>query len=367
MRSDDGGGPSVTDARRDDPYQAILRKTWDQQIPYRVLWELTYRCNERCLHCYIVDRDGRGELTTAEAHRVMDELAEAGTLFLTFTGGEALLREDFFDIAGYARQRGFAIRLLTNGTRITPEVADQLKALRPVTVEISLYSARPEAHDAITQVPGSHERSLRALHLLHERGVRVKVKSPLMERTVDQFEDLRALADTLGGGFVYDTTLVPADDGSAGPLAQAMQPATLQAFYTRHLDQWRGRAPQPQDHSCNAGINIAAIDPYGNVHPCVQIRMAAGNLRKQRFGEIWRESPVLRRLRDLTFAQLRECPTCALLPYCIRCPGVAYLETGDVTACSAVARMDAAVRLAALQAKGIVVTPGGQRPECEQN
>ena len=66
----------MTEVQQEDAYDQILRKTWDQQIPYRILWELTYRCNERCLHCYIVDRDGRGELTTAEAQRVIDELAE---------------------------------------------------------------------------------------------------------------------------------------------------------------------------------------------------------------------------------------------------------------------------------------------------
>lgn len=359
--------PREAEERQDDPYQAILRKTWDQQIPYRVLWELTYRCNERCLHCYIVDRDHRGELTTTEARRVIDELAEAGTLFITFTGGEALLREDFFDIAGYARQRGFAIRLLTNGTLVTPAVADRLRALRPLTVEVSVYGVRPETHDAITQLPGSHERSLRALRLLYERGVRVKVKSPLMERTVDQFEALRALADELGGGFVYDTTLTPADDGSAGPLAQAMTPATLQGFYVHRLETWRYAEPAPEAHPCNTGLNIAAIDPYGNVHPCVQLRLPTGNLRERSFGDIWRESEVLRRVRAITFAQLRDCPACELLPYCIRCPGVAYLETGDVLACSAIARMDATVRRAALAEKGIIPATGGQRPVCEQN
>jgi radical SAM protein with 4Fe4S-binding SPASM domain len=187
-----------------------------------------------------------------------------------------------------------------------------------------------------------------------------------MERTVGQFEDLRALADSMDSDLVYDTTLVPADDGSDQPLAQAMQPATLQQFYKRYLKEWRLIEYAPGDHPCNTGLNIAAIDPYGNVHPCVQLRMKAGNLREHSFGEIWRESPVLQRMRALTFSQLRECPTCERLPYCVRCTGVAYLETGDVLACSQVAREDARVRIAALEAKGLAAFPG-QRPTCEQN
>jgi radical SAM protein with 4Fe4S-binding SPASM domain len=234
-----------------------------------------------------------------------------------------------------------------------------------MTVEISIYDTRPEAHDVITTISGSHERSLRALRLLHERGVRVRVKSPLMERTVPRFEELRALGDELGGGFTYDTTLVPADDGSEHPLAHAMTPETLKAFYMRYLNEWRLMEPQPDSHPCNSGINIASIDPYGNVNPCVQLRLVAGNLREQSFGEIWRESPVMRRMREIAFSELRECQDCELLPYCIRCPGVAYLETGDLLACSRVARMDATVRRGVLEEKGIVATPGGERPDCE--
>jgi radical SAM protein with 4Fe4S-binding SPASM domain len=144
-------------------------------------------------------------------------------------------------------------------------------------------------------------------------------------------------------------------------------PHTLQRFYTRYLSQWRLIEPKSEDHLCNAGVNIAAIDPYGNVHPCVQVRMAAGNLREQSFGQIWRESLVLRRVREITFSQLRKCRDCVLLPYCVRCPGVAYLEAGDLAACSQVARMDASVRRAVLEAKGIVTSAGGERPPCEQN
>jgi radical SAM protein with 4Fe4S-binding SPASM domain len=359
--------PGIGDDLELDPYDQVLRKTWDQQIPYRVLWELTYRCNERCRHCYIVERDGRGELATAEVCRVLDELAEAGTLFVTFTGGEVLLREDFFEIAAHARKKGFAFRLLTNGTLVTPELADRLMVLHPLSVEVSIYSTRPEIHDEITQVPGSHGRSLRALWLLHERGVQVKVKSPLMERSVEQFEELRALSEELGGGFTYDTTLVPADDGSEGPLLEAMRPETLRGFYSRYLSQWRPIVPTPDGRLCNSGLNIAAIDPYGNVHPCVQLRLVAGNLRQQRFPQIWRESPVMHRMRELVFAALRDCPGCELLPYCIRCPGVAYLETGDLLACSPVARMDATVRRGVVEEKGIVEPVAGPPPPCDEN
>jgi len=211
-------------------------------------------------------------------------------------------------------------------------------------VEISLYGVRPETHNAITQLPGSHERSLRALHLLHERGVRVKIKSPLMECTVPQFEELRALADRLVGGFVYDTGLVPANDGSDRPLAYAMRPETLERFYQRHLGDWELIQPESDSRICNAGIDTAAIDPYGNVYPCVQFRLKGGNLQEESFQTIWHDSTVLRAIRAITFSQLTDCQHCELLAYCFRCPGVVYLESGNWLGCSQIARNHAATR-----------------------
>jgi radical SAM protein with 4Fe4S-binding SPASM domain len=343
----------VTGEAQEDLYAKIVKKTWDQHIPLKVLWELTYRCNERCVHCYIVPDPTREELSTEEAIRIIDELAEEGCLFLTFSGGEALTRSDFFDIAGYARERGFAIRLLTNGTLITPEVADRIKALRPVTVEISIYGITPSIHDAVTRVPGSHEKSVRALTLLHERRMRVVVKSPLMHNTVDEFEGLKQLAEGLDGGFVYDVSLMPRDDGSCEPLAYVLTDEDLRRFYERRPPKGDFTKLQPADHVCNSGLNIAAISPYGDVYPCVGLKLKAGNLREQSFQSIWRESAILAALRFCTFSNVSGCQDCELASYCNRCPGVAYLESGDYLSPSAIACREAKIRKAVLDMKGI--------------
>ena len=120
-----------------DRYEAIVRKTLDKCIPFKVDWEITYRCNLRCSHCYQTGASGEKELTTEEIYSALDELADLGCLYLTFTGGEILLREDLFDIAKYARKKEFAIRLFTNGTLIDEKVADKIKNLSPLSVEIS--------------------------------------------------------------------------------------------------------------------------------------------------------------------------------------------------------------------------------------
>ncbi|MER3514674.1 MAG: hypothetical protein C4310_10040, partial [Chloroflexota bacterium] len=194
--------PCVVTNEATDRYQAILLKSQNQHRLVGVHWELTYRCNEKCTHCYLdVLAPGAkipGELTLEEAKRVIDELADLGALTITFSGGEIFVHKDFFEIAAYARKRGFAIRLFTNGILIKPGVADKIAALRPVMVELSIYGADAETHDKITQVPGSFHLTVRAARLLRERGVKVTLKAPIMRENWQQMEAMRALAAEIG-------------------------------------------------------------------------------------------------------------------------------------------------------------------------
>ena len=102
-----------------DEYNRIVKKTMDRNIPLIAHWELTYRCNMTCAHCYCVQDESKKELSFSEARFVIDALADMGSLYLTFSGGEILVRDDFFFFSHYAREKGFALRLLTNGTLIT--------------------------------------------------------------------------------------------------------------------------------------------------------------------------------------------------------------------------------------------------------
>ena len=115
-----------------DPYDLLVKKTMDKFIPFKLDWELTYRCNLKCAHCYQTGLSYGEELSTKKIYSILDELASLGCLYITFTGGEILLRKDFLDIAQYARKKNFALRLFTNGTLIDPGTADKIKDFAPV-------------------------------------------------------------------------------------------------------------------------------------------------------------------------------------------------------------------------------------------
>src|SRR3974390_1308055 len=108
--------------------QEMSEKALRLGIPLSVQLDLTYRCNERCVHCYL-DHDDHGELTTAEVKGLLDQMAEAGVFYLTISGGEFLMRRYFFEILEHARKRTFCIKLKTNGILIRKQEADRLKAL----------------------------------------------------------------------------------------------------------------------------------------------------------------------------------------------------------------------------------------------
>jgi len=333
----------------------LISRTVRKHQPLSVHFDLTYRCNERCVHCYL-DHDDHGELSTAECLAVLEELAQAGTLFLTFSGGEIFLRPDLYEILSEARRLHFDISLKTNALLVTPERAKRLREFGVRRVQISVYSDIPEVHDAITKVPGSLQRTLAAIPLLLEQGLQVKLACPLMRENLLAYRGVMALAEKIGVPYVLDLTITPMLDGNEGPLAHripvssllpVMQDPRLHACETQATAQaplaikeypaTLGSAVSSgieseayEDLPCSAGHNSCYISPYGDVFPCVQLPQAAGNLRRKRFNEIWHHAPQLERLRGVRESQLPVCSRCEIRNYCERCPGLALMEGGDL-------------------------------------
>ena len=333
----------------------LISRTVLKRQPLSVHFDLTYRCNERCVHCYL-DHDDHGELTTGECLAVIEELARAGTLFLTFSGGEIFLRPDLYEILAEARRLHFDVSLKTNALLVTKERAGRLREFGVRRVQISVYSDIPEIHDAITKVPGSLERTLAAIPFLLEQGLQVKLACPLMRENLLAYRGVMALAEKIGVPYVLDLTITPMMDGNEGPLAHRVpvssllpvmqdpmlhacrpQPSAEAARAMKEYPAAIGSAVSSgmesaayEDLPCSAGHNSCYISPYGDVYPCVQLPQAAGNLRRERFSDIWYHAPQLEKLRGIRESQLPVCSRCEIRNYCERCPGLALMEGGDL-------------------------------------
>jgi radical SAM protein with 4Fe4S-binding SPASM domain len=304
-------------------------------VPLFVQLDVTYRCNERCVHCYL-DHNDLGELTFAEIASVLRQLADAGTLFLTLSGGEVLLRTDFFDIVRLARSLRFCVRVKTNGVLIRERQADLMRDLGVQEVQISIYSHRPDVHDAITKLPGSFERSVDAVVRLQSRGLRVVIANVLMTRNFGDYPGVRALAARLGVECAIDPTITPHMSGdrsllalgiSAGELRQAFNDPALAGSDAICSPPSNAPDPDAMDGTpCSAGHTACYVSPYGDVYPCVQFPLPTGNVRSQPFLEIWRGSPQMAEVRAIRVRDLTTCPDCAHVGSCTRCPGLAFME-----------------------------------------
>ena len=325
--------------------QMLRAKAQAGNIPLHVVLELTNGCNLRCRHCYVGVRSRRSELRLDEFKVVLDQLAEAGSLFLTFSGGEPLTRKDFFQIAAYAREKEFSFTLFSNGTLITPRVANCLQKLCPERVEISLLGGKAATHDEITQVPGSFDRALRGARLLVERGIRVQLKTTWMRENIEEAEQIASLASDVGASFRSASLVIHRRDGSAEPAGLRATAEQLQArarrSYDQHPEQAVPPAPLPLTEEqkrntspCGAGQTSCCIDALGSVYPCAAIDIAVGSLREESFATIWHDSPELAKVRAIRVSDLPECSACALYLRCTRCAGLARMETGSLLSAS---------------------------------
>ena len=334
----------------------LVARSVARNFPLNVHFDVTYRCNERCVHCYL-DHSVHGEMTTGEIKRVLAELAEAGTLFLTFSGGEIFLRPDFLELLAHARKLRFDITLKSNALLITEERAAQLKQLGVRRIQISLYSADAAVHDAITKVPGSFQRTLEALHFCIAQGLLVKISCPLMKQNIGGWREVQALADSLGVTYLMDPTITPMMDGGRHTLSMRLAPGELLPVMNDPVFEQPAAEPVKTDRAmasaydnipCSAGHNSLYISPYGDVYPCVQMPLPTGNLREKTFSEIWYSSPGMQRVRNVRESDLAICSECSIRFHCQRCPGLAFMEDGDLSGPSerACELAEAAARLA---------------------
>jgi radical SAM protein with 4Fe4S-binding SPASM domain len=304
-------------------------------VPLSAQIDLTYRCNEKCVHCYL-DHDDHGEMSTVEIKHLLSEMAEAGVFILTLSGGEIFMRKDFFEILEHARDLTFCIKLKTNAVLVREKQAERLRDLGVESIQVSIYSHRAEVHDAITKVPGSLRRSLDAIRFLKAQGLKVVMANVLMTGNMHDHHGVRALAEELGARYTLDPTITPMMDGDRAVLDLKADVSELRTLfrdeaYVGNAEEFCAPPTAVTEDSmdslpCSAGHTGCYVSPYGEFYPCVAFPLSCGNVRKQRFIDIWRDSEQLKEVRSIRLRDLSSCSQCAHGGSCTRCPGLAFLE-----------------------------------------
>jgi radical SAM protein with 4Fe4S-binding SPASM domain len=330
--------PHIPEVNYGEFSKRIQERVRAKRIPLGGGIELTFRCNLRCAHCYIDHSDLQKELSYTEICSILDQICEEGCLWLLLTGGEPLLRKDFLDIYTYAKKKGLLITLFTNGTLISPEIADYLKEWRPFLVEITLYGITAETYERVTGIPGSLKQCLNGIELLVEKGIPLKLKSMILTLNKHELAAMQKYADDLGVEFRYDALLNPMLNGSKRPFKVAISPEEVVELDIKDEKRfknwqefcqkfWGAPANSEYLYTCGAGILTFFINPYGEMGLCVLSRQPNYNLRNGSFAEGWYK--VFPQIRAQKRQKNYPCAHCDKIALCGQCPGWAELEHGD--------------------------------------
>lgn len=318
-----------------------------KRVPIDVSIEVTRRCPLECAHCYnnlpMADPVARREeLTLAEHVRILDELAEAGTMWLLYTGGEIFARADFLDIYRHAKAKGLIVTLFTNATLVTERIADVLAEWRPFSVEVTLYGRTRETYERLTGIPGSYDRCLAGVRRLVDRGLSVSLKTVAVTLNRHEVEDMKRFArDELGLEFKFDAMMTPRLDCGKSPLEVRLRPEEIVELDLLDEDRVREWAEQaamfirPQHlpghendvYHCGGGNNGLSIDPYGGMTICNFSMRDVYDLKRGSVAEGW--GRFLRDVRARQITRVTKCTACQLKSLCGMCPANAELETGD--------------------------------------
>lgn len=322
--------------------QNVASRIAGERHPLKCTFELTERCNLRCVHCYINQPAGSTEarskeMSTAEIKHLLEKIAEAGCLFLVFTGGEALLRPDFPEIYRHAVQLGFLVTVFTNGTLITPAIADLFAEYHPMAVEITLYGATRETYEKVTGVQGSFDLCMQGIDRLMARGLKVRLKTFVITLNRHELPQIQSLAEDLGVEFRSDGLMWPRLDGDKDIMQYQLSLEELVDIQTddqKKLLEWEQllnydglKTRAEKTYICGAGNRSFHVDSAGRMSACLSLRDPSFDLLRMSFKEAWEQmGEEVKRKRE----KYTPCVDCTIGNLCDQCPAWSQTVNGDL-------------------------------------
>ena len=330
-------------------------------------WEITRRCNLHCIHCRSsseFEAKGHPDFSTEEGMRVIDDIAGFAKPVVVLSGGEPLLRPDWSRLARYGTERGLRMCLATNGTLVTSDICEEIKASGVRMVSLSLDGASAQVHDNFRNQPGAFDGTINAARLFKEHGISFLINSSFTRRNQADIPKVCRLARELGATAWYMFMIVPTGRGedvmdeliSPEDYEEILKwhyemekqtddllvrPTCAPHYYRVRLQLAKKEGARPAKRTlkfstggakgCLAGQLIALIDVDGNVLPCSYFPIPAGNIREKPLKEIWETSPLFKELRDFSSYKGR-CGACEYISICGGCRARAYAVTGDYLA-----------------------------------
>lgn len=315
-------------------------------------FELSSRCNERCIHCYIPNgkKNNGIDMPLEKVKSILDEFAAMGGLHVTLSGGEAFLHKDLMEICRYCRAKDLKISILSNLISLKEEQIPILKEVNLSLIQTSLYSMNPEIHDFITTVPGSHAKTKAAIELLVKNDIPIQISCPIMKANRKGYDEVLEYAKSLKIKAQTDYIMMAQADFDTNNLANRISieetEELLRDIIEHDIDYQNMLKERPpvsdfiafdlerykKQPVCGVGYDNCCITANGDVYPCAGWQnYVLGNVYKQSLQEIWEQSPRVKELRKITQASFPQCLECEARDYCARCLVRNYNESnGDM-------------------------------------
>ena len=344
--------------------QQIVERTTQEKLPYAisnaerlytekvggitsVMFELTYRCSEKCIHCYnegatrndneISTRGNREELTLEDYKHIIDELYDLGLVKVCLTGGDPFSKSFAWELIDYLYNKGIAFDVFTNGQAIVNKV-ERLANYYPRLVGVSIYSGIPEVHDYITRIKGSWDKSMTVIRHLSALAVPMNLKCCVMRPNVKSYYMVADIAKEYGAVPQFEINLTDSIEGdkcvskylrmTPEQLEIVLRDDNITLYVGKEAPNYGGQ-PKPMDENpCGAGDNSFCITPEGNLIPCCAFHTLFGNLKTQSVSNIIETSKELAYWRSLTLNDYEECGHYEYCAYCNLCPGNNFIEHG---------------------------------------
>ena len=313
------------------------------EYPFSVGWAITNKCNLRCKHCNMNSgKELENELTEKECYSIIDELSENNIQKIGFFGGEPLVREDFFKIAGYAVKKGIFVNFTTNALLIDDNMIKN-ELYKFELIRVSLDGPNPETHEYIRNLPGSFNKTIENIKKMTENGINVGVVTCISRKNVDYIEEMIDLLEKLKVKSWFIPILAPAGRGNnlkdqvlepkeVKNLLIKIEQLTKKTNFSINLDLPYSVLLKEKNNkinaSCPAAITELVIFANGDISPCCEIPIMGGNIRKNTIKDIWNNSKVFIEFRNRSLLK-GKCKDCEFKNNCGGCRANAYIKYGD--------------------------------------
>ncbi len=306
-------------------------------VPVNVTLEVTYGCNLNCVHCFNPTHKALPqESSTQSLLKILDQLAEAGCLSLTLSGGEIFTRPDLWQVMDHAKKIGLQLTLFTNATLITEEKVAKMRELAPALISVSVYGITRETYESVTRVKGSFDAFMRGISLLENSGLPVLFKMPVMTLNRHELEDAYAWFKERKLPFIHSVEIHPRVDGSTEPLLYRLpeeQAARLRLQYEEDSSCRISEvsSSNPKVFNCACGKKSFALTPYGEMNLCVSTYYPKYRIAEGSVAQGWKM--LVDFVESFSPSSAFECPSCEFAPHCSQGAMDAFLNTGDFNAC----------------------------------